>query len=827
MASTALQQPPWSPPKAVLPNTQLPPLKIFNSLTRRKDVFITADPEGKLVTWYTCGPTVYDEAHLGHARNFVSVDILRRIMKDYFGFRVKFVMNITDIDDKIILRGRQQHLLTQLKQEHGGSEDGPVAASVIATADAAFKQYLQKNLPLLSPDTSAERFAVEADKAYKRVLEGQALSDGEGTGTPGDKEAKLKMHIKSAASAAEALQTPGKSSEFYPKAEDILLPYLDSLYRANIDSRDHSIFTRLTQRFEERFFDDMHSLNVLDPDILTRVTEYVPEIVGFIEKIIRNGFGYPTSDGSIYFNIEAFEKAGHHYARLEPWNRNDRSLQADGEGSLSSKTAVKRNDSDFALWKASKPGEPSWPSPWGPGRPGWHIECSVMASEVLGKEIDIHTGGEDLRFPHHDNELAQSTAYWSSDGSSAPWTNYFLHTGHLSIQGLKMSKSLKNFTTIRTALSQPEWSSRSLRICFLLGAWQDRIEITEELMKSTAAWEGKLNNFFMKAMDVVRHSNSTQSESHGGSKGADAVESKNEQLLDALKKAKIDLNTALCDSFNTPVAMRIISNLITEFNLAGGLSDKTVLPIARWITRIVTIFGLDAEGDLRDRDRVGWSGIDIPVPAQPYIYPVSQLRDSIRQQARSGSLDHAAVAQLAENANSLVSQVTCAVSSKPYEDVFDQFRQNVKKLADERASAKDLLKLCDQLRDTHLWDLGIYLEDRPSLGALVRPVDKSLLADRKERESAAAALMEAKAKREAEDAEKKRLLAEKAKTSHLQMYRTEEYLEWDENGIPTKDAQGQEVTKSKRKKLLKEWEKQKRLHEEWSAKQHQDRTTVA
>lgn len=117
MASDAHKQPPWNPPKA-RPDAQLPRLKIYNSLTRSKDDFVPLDPTGKMVTWYACGPTVYEDAHLGHAKDYVSTDIIRRIMKDHFGFRVKFVMNMTDIDDKIILRGRQQYLLARFKQEH-------------------------------------------------------------------------------------------------------------------------------------------------------------------------------------------------------------------------------------------------------------------------------------------------------------------------------------------------------------------------------------------------------------------------------------------------------------------------------------------------------------------------------------------------------------------------------------------------------------------------------------------------------------------------------------------------------------------------------------
>ncbi len=124
---------------------------------------------------------------------------------------------------------------------------------------------------------------------------------------------------------------------------------------------------------------------------------------------------------------------------------NDANLVAEGEGALADLQAQKRSAQDFALWKKSKEGEPSWQSPWGTGRPGWHIECSAMASDVLGETIDIHSGGEDLRFPHHDNELAQSEAYFDR----GQWINYFLHSGHLHIEGKKMSKSLKNFITIR------------------------------------------------------------------------------------------------------------------------------------------------------------------------------------------------------------------------------------------------------------------------------------------------------------------------------------------------------------------------------------------
>lgn len=420
MASDGRKQPPWTPPQT-RPDAQLPPLRIYNSLTRTKNDFIPVDPAGKIVTWYACGPTVYEDAHLGHAKNYVSTDIIRRIMKDYFGFHTKFVMNTTDIDDKIILKGRQQYLLARFKQEHY-AEDNSVSDSVLAEAKAAFRLYISKNLTSLPTDTSPETFSEAVDKVYKAKGNGEA-----DTVT----DLLLRAHIGTARSAAEALSAPGTLLEFYAKTDDVLLLHLDALHGADMDSTNYETYLDLTQNFERRFFEDMDALNVLPPDQLTRVTEYVPQVVRFVEKIVANGFGYATPDGSVYFDIDSFEKAGHSYSRLEPWKKNDRALQADGEGSLSKGMSMKRSENHFALWKASKPGEPAWPSPWGDGRPGWHIECSAMASEVIGKTIDIHSGGVDLKFPHHDNELAQSEAYWSTEGCQVQWTNYFIHMGQL------------------------------------------------------------------------------------------------------------------------------------------------------------------------------------------------------------------------------------------------------------------------------------------------------------------------------------------------------------------------------------------------------------
>lgn len=316
-----------------------------------------------------------------------------------------------------------------------------------------------------------------------------------------------------------------------------------------------------------------------------------------------------------------------------------------------------------------------------------------------------------------------------------------------------------------------------------------------------------MNSFFLRAHDA---SERVQSDEPG------ATPSSDDPLLASLEKAKSAIHDALCDSFNTPVAMQTLADLVSEVNSSSSVSDSTLVTISSYITRMVTVFGLDGkanEGVFTDDSRITWSGIHIPEPAQPYVYPAASLRDSVRQQARSSSLDYENISKLAEETKPM--QETASDESRPYKEVLDQFRTSVKDLAEKKAPGKDLLALCDQLRDTHLWRLGIYLEDRDSQPALVRPLSRDMVAARAEHENAAAAKQKAKEARLEAEAEKKRALDEKAKQSHLEMYKTAEYSEWDADGLPTKEADGKEVAKSKRKKLVKEWERQKKLHDGW------------
>ncbi len=667
--------------------------------------------------------------------------------------------------------------------------------------DTAYRAYISKNLPLIEQDPlpSPKEFRAAARKAYGKVLGGEAIEPG---AKAGDKEAKIKMHINTVTNATKVMDTNDNPSSdpkvFYAAVQDIIYPLLDEQEGWKIRGDDHAIFTKLTKHFEDRFFKDVRELNVMDPDELTRVTEYGPEIATFVDKIVENQFAYSTSDGSVYFDIDNFEKAGNSYARLEPWNRGNNELQADGEGALTQKTTEKRSLADFAIWKASKPGEPSWPSTWGPGRPGWHIECSAMASAKFGKQMDIHSGGIDLAFPHHDNELAQSEAYWS-DGKEQQWVNYFLHMGHLSIAGSKMSKSLKNFTTIRTALERGDWRPRSLRIVFLLGGWRDGVEITDDLVQAGSGWEDRVDNFFLNVKDAASD---------------ETLNTIKDSTLDlALQSAESEMYEALCDSFNTAKAMAIISRLVGEFNSAdrSTLSAESARAAGRWVTKMVNIFGLNGAAPADYSDAIGWSGIDIPSPAKPYVLPLASMRDCLRDAARSKEGISKDTINTALN-NSNTGNGSADISSAMYANVLRNFMSAAAAIGSSSSNlSKDILSLCDRVRDIDLWNLNIYLEDRESQPALVRPVTAALAAARQERDDRAKQKDIEKAKREQEAKAK----AEKGKLSHKDMFRTEEFSAWDDDGLPTKMANGDEMAKSRSKKLRKDWERQKKAHEAW------------
>ncbi|KAI1376650.1 tRNA synthetases class I (C) catalytic domain-containing protein [Hypoxylon crocopeplum] len=800
-------------------------IKLHNSLKPGGPVPFVPLERGK-VSWYACGPTVYDQSHLGHARNYVSTDIIRRILKHYFGFDVNFVMNFTDIDDKIIIKARRQRLLDLEKQKNYTD------TQILEIGKAAFQAYSNSNLPKLlegEGELDVDNYIPRRDAAYGSVLAGGTLT---GEGKPGDAEAKLRMHISNMTSAVVAINRNGV---FNGGADEILLPYLDSLYKETIDTSDQSIFTDLTRFMEGEFTDDMDALNVLRPDVVTRVTEYVPQIAKFVERIVEKGFAY-EAEGSVYFDITSFEKAGNTYARLRPENRNDKALQEEGEGSLSKGLGGKRGAGDFALWKKSKPGEPYWPSKWGNGRPGWHIECSVMASDVLGSRMDLHSGGIDLAFPHHDNELAQSEAYFCEHGHEHTWVNYFLHMGHLSIAGSKMSKSLKNFQTIKDALAST-YTARSMRIVFLLGRWNDGVEISLDMRTQADSWESAVNNFFTNTKSLLVEAAGSTAPVNGGLKTLSISDDKPQEGLRAdLEEAKKDVEAALTNSFDTPQVMRAIAEVIRKANVhisthKSDLDLPAVEAIARWITKIVGILGLDANAS-PPYDGLGWASTaaaantDPSTTVQPYqaVYkavssdvqaldlPTSDTITSLLSQSPDQEFDSLASAAVRDPEQLAL----------PYLRAVSKLRDELRRLAPTTSpeTKKSILALSDRIRDFDLTNLGVYLDDRPDQPSLIKFVPASeLIAAREEKATKEAEKARAKeeAKRAREKAEEEKWA--KAKLSPEDMFKSDErYSEWDAEGMPTKMKDGSEVPKSQLKKLKKDWDRQKKAHGEYQVK---------
>ena len=225
-----------------------------------------------------------------------------------------------------------------------------------------------------------------------------------------------------------------------------------------------------TGKYETAFLDDLKALNCKEPHVKPRATEYIPEIIALIEKLIARGIAYQANDGSVYFSIEKYRGCGCNYGQLLKLNFDE--MRA-GER-VSADEYEKESVADFALWKARVPddGDIFWPSPFGEGRPGWHIECSAMSMKLLGESFDLHLGGEDLKFPHHEDEIAQSEG-----ATGKPFVKYWLHGAHLLVEGKKMSKSLGNYFTLRDLLAKG-FIAREIRYLLLSSHYRETFNFT-------------------------------------------------------------------------------------------------------------------------------------------------------------------------------------------------------------------------------------------------------------------------------------------------------------------------------------------------------------
>ncbi|EGZ09138.1 hypothetical protein PHYSODRAFT_564877 [Phytophthora sojae] len=627
-----------------------------------------------VLKWYSCGPTVYDKAHLGHARAYVSQDIMRRVAERTGGYKVQLVMGVTDVDDKIIRRAQEQRVS----------------------------------------------------------------------------------------------------------------------------------FQTLARQKEQQFFEDMARFYVRPPTAITRVSEHLPEIIKYVEQIQHKGFAYEAADGSgVYFNTT---QLGDKYGKLDPrrQSQQDAEVLAAVEESdvVEEEEKVKKDPKDFALWKAAKEeNEPAWASPWGMGRPGWHIECSAMTHHVLGEKLDVHTGGVDLRFPHHNNEIAQCEAHNHGQhqyGHNEEWCKHFVHFGHLYIRGRKMSKSLKNFISVRDFLGQGHTADHFRLFC-LQFKYRANLVYSEDRVRDAEAVADKLRGFFRSVM--------AYGGDHEVARGSEVKSKRCEQpdleLLDALFATQAQVDEALLADLDTPRALSLVLELVSRGNtylLAqrgdSEAPDEVLLSLTNYVLEVLELFGLEglhAEFSAMMRRRFAAPG-------------------QTSQQKSTGSEDHVSRDEQEALLRSLL-KFRAAVREEALRDP-------------KQPGNARVLALCDALRNEELPPLGIQIEDLApgrSVFKLLSPAERQA-AQAEAEESKQASQEVGKA---AQALKQKQLEFEALmQIAPLDFFRllpefAGRFDTFDAEGFPLFED-GEALTKSQRKKLAKKLAKHEKSYTKyWAVKNNE------
>ncbi|MFU2135375.1 cysteine--tRNA ligase [Gallibacterium anatis] len=313
---------------------------------------------------------------------------------------------------------------------------------------------------------------------------------------------------------------------------------------------NHETCEHLVDRMVAEMYKDFDALNIQRPDFEPRATHHIPEIIALVQRLIDNGHAYVAQNGDVMFDVDSFPE----YGKL---SRQDLSqLQAGARVEIND---IKKNPMDFVLWKMSKENEPSWQSPWGAGRPGWHIECSAMNCKQLGEHFDIHGGGSDLMFPHHENEIAQSCG-----AHGGAYVNYWLHSGMIMVDKEKMSKSLGNFFTIRDVLQH--YDAESVRYFLLTAHYRSQLNYSEENLK--------LAHSALERLYTALRGTDANAKAAGG-----------EQFIEAFK-------AAMDDDFNTPGALSVLFDMARELNKLKAEQNPQTDAFAARLRELAGVLGL-------------------------------------------------------------------------------------------------------------------------------------------------------------------------------------------------------------------------------------------
>jgi cysteinyl-tRNA synthetase len=443
------------------------------------------------------------------------------------------------------------------------------------------------------------------------------------------------------------LQFRGYKVKYVQNVTDIDDKIINRSNRLGISPRE------LADKFTQSYFEDMEALNIQRPDVTPYATEEIPKMIEIVQGLIDKGYAYPAQ-GSVYFrvrNVPDYGKLSH------------RSLESMMAGIRIEPGEEKEHPMDFVLWKASKPGEPTWESPWGPGRPGWHIECSAMSLRYLGNTIDIHGGGQDLVFPHHENEIAQSESFTGIK----PFVKYWLHNGMVQLGGEKMSKSLGNLITIKQALEK--YSPDAIRIFVLGSHYRGPLTYAEEILEAAGGGVERL-------LRVISRDDPT----NGKGKTLDA---------EPYRKRFIE---AMDDDFNTAQALATLFDLAREINQAAdsGLGFRDAKKVLLTLAHEVLALKLEEFEFIREPS----------AEIEPLVIHLTEARNMLRKLKQW---------QLADKIRNRLSELGITLEDAR-EHTVSMWKREFKRQPTP-ADIEDLDKLLEEAR-AKLNELGIAFEDR-------------------------------------------------------------------------------------------------------------------